>query len=245
MSLDGTGGHWYTADGRPCYEVKKARGGGMRPTTLRDARKLNLYPSVTTIMKVLAAPALTYWLQTQAVLATKTVRRHKGEDDKSYARRVIQKAEEEKVTAKADKGSEIHDALEHHFTYGTYVDEYRKETEAVNDELHRLGYWGMLYEAELSFASPYGYAGKVDLHCSSVVIDFKTKDFTSEDKKPKIYDAHLMQLAAYRKGLLLAESVPGIIVFVSRTEPGLAHAVKVSPEQLDRGMRLFNCLLKT
>ena len=35
--------HWYSRDGRPAYEVESAKG-MMRPTTLRDARKLGLVP---------------------------------------------------------------------------------------------------------------------------------------------------------------------------------------------------------
>ena len=43
--------HWYRGDnGQPQYTVK-AKDGSDRPTTLRDARKLNLVPSVTTVMK--------------------------------------------------------------------------------------------------------------------------------------------------------------------------------------------------
>ena len=50
-------GHWYQADGTPAYEIVGANG-KMRPTTLRDARKLNLYPSVTTIIRLMDAPGL-------------------------------------------------------------------------------------------------------------------------------------------------------------------------------------------
>ena len=43
MSIATESGHWYQADGTPAYEIKKP-GGGMRPATLRDARKLGLLP---------------------------------------------------------------------------------------------------------------------------------------------------------------------------------------------------------
>ncbi len=35
--------HWYDRDGKAVFEVPKAKGGGTRPTTIADARKLNLY----------------------------------------------------------------------------------------------------------------------------------------------------------------------------------------------------------
>ena len=53
-----TGGHWYTQDGKPMHWVDKADGKGTRNTTLRDARKLNLLPSVTNILKLLNNPEL-------------------------------------------------------------------------------------------------------------------------------------------------------------------------------------------
>jgi len=53
--------HWYRADdGKPQYTVP-AKDGSLRPTTLRDARKMNLLPSVTTVMKIAAKPAINVW----------------------------------------------------------------------------------------------------------------------------------------------------------------------------------------
>ena len=49
--------HWYGQDGSPQYTVT-AKDGQQRPTTLRDARKFNLVPSVTTVLKVAAKPGL-------------------------------------------------------------------------------------------------------------------------------------------------------------------------------------------
>jgi hypothetical protein len=53
--------HWYDKDGNAVFEVAKAKGGGMRATTIADARKLNLYPSVTTVLSVLSKPSLDDW----------------------------------------------------------------------------------------------------------------------------------------------------------------------------------------
>jgi len=52
--------------------------GEPRPTTLRDARKLGLLPSVTNILNVIAKPELTAWLQEQAVMAALTLPRNAG-----------------------------------------------------------------------------------------------------------------------------------------------------------------------
>ncbi len=58
--------HWYTRDGVPMYTVE-AKKGGQRNTTLRDARTMNLVPSVTTILNIAAKPALLAWMQQQVM----------------------------------------------------------------------------------------------------------------------------------------------------------------------------------
>ena len=50
-------GHWYDREGNPAYTVI-GKNGKPRGTTLRDARTLNLCPSVTTILGVAARPGL-------------------------------------------------------------------------------------------------------------------------------------------------------------------------------------------
>ena len=49
--------HWYTREGAPKYTVE-AKNGNLRNTTLADARKMNLVPSVTTIIGCAAKPGL-------------------------------------------------------------------------------------------------------------------------------------------------------------------------------------------
>jgi hypothetical protein len=64
--------HWYDRDGKPAYTVK-AKDGSDRPATLRDARKLNLVPSVTTIIRCAAAPGLELWKANQLMMAALTL----------------------------------------------------------------------------------------------------------------------------------------------------------------------------
>ena len=52
------GGHWYTVTGKACHTQPKTKGDGERSTTLRDARKLKLKPSVTTILGATVSPGL-------------------------------------------------------------------------------------------------------------------------------------------------------------------------------------------
>ena len=102
--------HWYTRDGAPMYTVEAAKG-GQRNTTLRDARKLNLVPSVTTILNVAAKPGLTQWLQKQVLLAALTLPRMSGEPEEDFIARIIDDSKEQGRAA-ADAGTEIHASIQ-------------------------------------------------------------------------------------------------------------------------------------
>src|SRR6185503_9066761 len=64
--------HFYTKTGEPMHFIERSDGQGTRPTTLRDAKKLGLLPSPTSILKVLRAPQLEAWKMEQAALAVLT-----------------------------------------------------------------------------------------------------------------------------------------------------------------------------
>ena len=61
-------GHWYDRSGNPAYTYINKKG-EEKPTTLREARKLNLVPSVTTIISCASAPQLVNWKIDQAILS--------------------------------------------------------------------------------------------------------------------------------------------------------------------------------
>ena len=62
-------GHWYDKDGNPAYtQPNKSKPGETRPTTLRDAKAQNLSPSVTTVLKIMAARGLEIWKQNPAII---------------------------------------------------------------------------------------------------------------------------------------------------------------------------------
>ena len=84
--------HWYDRDGKAVFEVPKAKGGGMRATTIADARKLGLYPSVTTVLGVLDKPQLTDWKLAQVSNWCHGNPPQDNEGVDSYARREIGRA---------------------------------------------------------------------------------------------------------------------------------------------------------
>lgn len=237
------GEHWYSRSGEPRYEVLAASG-LPRATTLSDARKHGYVPSVTTVLGVLAKPALETWKVKQGILAALTLTRLPNESDEAYLARVLSDSGEQAKKA-AEEGTRIHDACEHAMKGQPFPPAYVLHVAAVKDELARLFPDVRDWIAEASFASPLGYGGKVDLHSPStgIVVDYKGKDGDFSDGKKLAYDQHY-QLAAYQVGLELPRNVCANF-FVSRTHPGClaSHVWKVA--DMEHGWQVFEAALAT
>lgn len=224
--------HWYRPDGTPCHSVLKANGDGERATTLADARKLGLIPSVTTILGVMSKEALTTWKVNQAILAALKSPKQDTESEDYYCRRIAD-ASMEQVAEAADLGSEIHAALETYLTGGdkpsaellVYVQpvlDWFASTrirvvscEKTLVDLHN-GYAGT---ADVLFA--YGKTGRG-------VLDFKTRK-TTPGKKVEPYDGQAMQLAAYAAAEYGVDHIDDVLIaniYISTTEPGRVEVVK-------------------
>jgi hypothetical protein len=240
--------HWYQQSGAPQYTVK-AKDGSDRPTTLRDARKMNLVPSVSTIIKVAAKPGLEQWKLEQMLLAALTLPKAPDEPEKAYIARIVADSKETGKQA-AELGTRIHESIEK--WYGGQKEVEHKEI-ALRFEEFVFNHFGTHphqdWLTEHSFADPMGYGGKVDLYCkpdqyapTGIVLDAKSKDFGPDDKVDA-YDEHLMQLAAYRHGLAVPHARCAN-VFVSRTHPGLIKIVEWPESELTKGWEMFKCLLQ-
>ena len=225
-------GHWYDKDGNPQYTIIGANG-KERDTTLRDARKLNLVPSVTTIMRIAAAPGLDLWKQQQVLKAAVTVPRLDGEPEEDWFSRIMRVSKETSAEA-ADRGTGMHNVIEDYFNKkdGEFPD-YAKETYfAVIKE-----FGSQNWICEKSFAAD-GFGGKVDLHADDIVIDFKTKDLV--DDKTAAYDEQLMQLAAYRVGLGIPDALCAN-VFVDLQ--GNVKIIKHDESDIQKAWLMFSHLL--
>lgn len=235
------GEHWYKQDGSPCYEIT-GRNGLPRPTTLSDARKLALVPSVTTVLGVLAKPALETWKVRQGILAALTLAREPGEDDNAYLARVMTDSQQQAKDA-ANEGNRIHDACEHFFKGEWFPREYQPHVDAVQEELDRLFPGVTDWVSERAFCHPYGFGGKVDLHSPStgIVVDFKGKEGDFSDGKKLAYDQH-WQLAPYQVGLELPRNVCAN-VFVSRTHPGRVASHVWKEKDVEAGWNVFEAAL--
>ena len=203
----------------------KKKDGGMRATTLRDARKYGWVPSVTTVMDIVGKPGLEVWKVNKAIESAMTVQRLVGETYEEHAKRILAHSKQESEQA-AKRGVRIHNELElffrkgciHSANMGTYENDIKSICDATKAVLDvNCGEQGWIPEHSFCHKE-LGYGGKVDLYSSQWVIDFKTKD-SIEDKKQLAYDAMAHQLVGYARGLngkdrRLAN------VFISADNPG-------------------------
>jgi hypothetical protein len=229
-------GHWYTRDGVPQYTVE-SKEGKERPTTLRDARRMDLVPSVTTILNVAAKPGLIAWMQRQILMAALTLPRMEDESEEVFLERILHDSKEQGKRA-ADAGTDIHAQIQ-----SFYEDKPTPSSDTVmaTDRILYQTFGDQKWVCERSFAHDLGFGGKVDLIGDDVVVDIKTKDFT-DPNSVEPYDEHLMQLAAYRVGLGMHKARCAN-VFVSRTVPGLVTAHEWTETDLKRGWTMFAALL--
>jgi hypothetical protein len=235
--------HWYSRAGEPAYQQITQKG-GLRATDLRDARKLGLVPSVTTVLGVVAKPQLEKWKRNQSVMAALTLPRQEGESEESLLRRIDTDSDAQ-AKAAAEEGNRIHDAIEQYFKEGyPATGPYIAHVRATRAELTRLFPDVSDWVSEKSFAAAEGYGGKVDLHSPStgIVVDFKGKDGDFTDGKKLAYDQH-WQLAAYQRGLILPANVCANL-FVSRTHPGKVASHVWSVADIAEGWEVFDAALR-
>jgi len=202
--------------------VPRAKGDGTRPATLGDAKKLSLFPGVTSVLdRVLRKPALEKWLIQQAVLAVTTAPDVQGEALDAKIVRVLETEGQQKEESKLamDRGTEIHAALENAIA-GREVE--LSMLSWIKPALAEVRGLGELVATEKIVVGP-GFAGKVDLLMRTptglLVLDYKT---TKKLPDKGAWPEHRLQLAAYGGALTRqGEHVTGVgNVYISTVEPG-------------------------
>lgn len=245
---DSSSAHWYTRDGKPAYDQRKKDGSGMRKTTLADARKLNLLPSVTTILGILDKPALTAWKIEQAVLAVVTSPRKEGEADDAFIQRVLhdEEVQHEERDAARDKGIAIHNAIEALF---------RSEVIApaispwVVPAFETVKKYGFCLDTELVIVGE-GYAGMTDValdsHDCFWLLDFKGTKSIPDPIKGGAWPEHRLQLAAYAAGFAAGKAKPvrTANVYISSVTPGQFVVCEHDPHWQDTFQNGFLPLVK-
>ena len=189
--------HWYTGEGVP----RHTRDNG-KPTTLKDARVEGLFPSVTSVLNVLAKPALESWKIEQGILSALRLDREDEETTESFAKRIV---EDMKVSTSSAAifGTKVHNVLEQYNLDRTEP----KEDNEVYAWFKEYQPWfdkniTKVHQAETVLVNhQHGYAGTVDLVADhnlwgKCVIDFKTQGVK---KRARFYDTWVYQLAAYQQ----------------------------------------------
>ena len=247
------GSHYYYPDGRPCYSVpNKSQTGQERKTTLSDARKLGLLPSVTTIQRMLDKPALNDWRCEMAVIAALTLPRNEGEDVDAFAKRIAKDADTIRDAA-ADTGKLIHKAIEIYCTNLIEGGGEMPDPEAITwPFMVHFNVWFrenilrvISAEEVVVKTGNNGYAGTRDLlaihktHGLSV-IDFKTQKF--KGGKPKFYDEWVVQIGAYD----VAETRPAealVSLAINSSEPMPVVEKLWSEEERAEASRIWGAMV--
>lgn len=222
------------------HSVPSAKG-DLRPTTLRDARKLGLVPSVTNILGVIAKPELTAWLQEQAVMAALTLPRIAGESEDAFAKRVVADSQTMRDNA-ADFGTAFHRGAER-VAESLEVD----PAHPAAEWLLNYRYWfqervaGVRWTEKVLVNRALGYAGTADLLVDHLVhgpvlVDFKTTKIR-RGEKAKPYKSWCYQLAAYRRAL--GQPVRCLNLIINSLEPSEPVEHLWSEDELVQGWAAF------
>jgi len=231
-------GHWYTQEGEPMYTLIGANG-KERNTTLRDAKSLGLVPSVTTILGMVAKPALENWKLTQAITSAINLDKKDNESIDSYIYRCKSDAKNIGITA-AKEGTKIHGQIETGFLGGKKTKPYKIIKKWLDENFPEHNDW----IAEDSFCASQGYGGKIDLYSNNVFIDFKTKDnLEGKDPAKLVYDEHGMQLSAYGQGMGI-DYPTRVSIFIDRKDTSIILFHIWDLESHNKHIEMFNSILK-
>lgn len=224
-------GHWYWPDGKPAHRLPRSDGDGDRATTITDAKRMGLYPSVTSILGVLAKPGLERWKLEQLSLACLRHPKQAEESEAFWCSRV-RNAAFEQVEQAADLGTTIHAALEAAMNGEPYDPELQRYVQPVMQWKASTGI--EIVDREVRMVNKAeGFAGTADVlfrygQNGIGILDYKTRK-TAPKEPVAAYDNQAMQLAAYAATYWGAENIERILaanIFISTTEPGRMEVVK-------------------
>lgn len=191
-------GHWYTAEGQSAHVVI-GKNGNERNTTVTDARKMGLYPSVTSILGIMDKPQLTNWKIEQAIMSSLTLPKEENETLEEYARRIVKDSRESTKKA-AEHGSRMHECMEN-----ILLKRAVSTDEALAPYIKTFTEWAeknveKTYWCEKALVGA-GYAGRCDAYVKlrgigDAIIDLKNRKVNP--KYDPFYDTDCAQLWAYR-----------------------------------------------
>lgn len=221
----GGNAHWYQADAAPAHDAD-----------LRRARKENLYPSVTTVLKVWPKYMLEAYKIERAINSALTLKRKKGEAQEDFRKRIIEDSKSE-AGAAANTGKALHQMINIRLTTGKWP-----EGEAWapwKPWMDSYEAWiaaniiGVTVSEEAFVSHVLGFGGTIDLIADTkqwghALLDMKNQAVTTKGK-PAFYPEFLMQMVAYQE---MAPSMPEALVtlVLNREAPDLPY-IKVYPPE--------------
>lgn len=263
MSLES--GHWYTLDGQAAHtQATKTKGAKSptRSTTISDAKRLGLLPSVSAYTRMLSAPHLERYKMLEVAKACYACPAAGGESYDDYARHILEKSSKDGSGA-ADVGTKVHAALDLYVTSGEGSPDIQCQDGSVVPAeafvlpaIAKIKALGLrITSTESILVNPaYGYAGTTDMVFTHKnlcgILDFKTKR-TKQDEPVISGDTHAMQIAAYHAAYWGADdgepiglNAVGYNVYISTTEIGRVDVVEYSRDELLEGWQAFKSCLQ-
>ena len=224
--------HWYDAEGVPHHEAG-----------LREARKLNLLPSPTTIIKVMNNPALAMWMQNNLLLAALTVpdEEKDGVELEALAKRVVEDSRQQGSEA-AIRGTAVHIGVEA-ILRGNSWDRDDEQLVAFS-EWAQANVLDVTFTEEVVVNKKVGYAGCCDAllehqEHGKVVADWKTQGCKTNAKgayKPAFYKNWSLQGAAYRE--CIDRRLPFLSVVINKNGPEIFER-RWDDEEIDKAFNAF------
>ena len=258
--------HYYTREGNAQHTqpTKPGAKNPFRDTTIADARKLGLLPSVSGITDIVSKPALASYIGRGIANACFDRPPHPGEERSGYIKAMIEAGASEGKQA-AQVGTDIHACIEKLLT-GEEVDTSLPITlasgitlsigEMVFPAISKMKAMGLeIQHSEKVLVNRYlGYAGTTDVIFKAAdsygVLDFKSRK-TKAGEAVEPYDTQPAQIAAYIAAhwQTSAEVVPfgskvrGINLYISTPEPGRVEVVEYDSERLIKEWEAFKNMM--
>lgn len=257
--------HWYHRSGEACHQVPYAdpkRQGEMKNTTVTEARKMGLLPSVTNIISLLGKPQLTAWQIEQAVLAAWDLRLDPSADIgySDWGKKVVE-GSKTIVKDAAQFGTRLMDAIEQFTMEGD-----RSDDPQLQPFLKEFIYWFEQNVEEVIWSEKTlvgdGYAGRQDAKWrikdhGVLTLDVKTRKPEKQgSKRIRVYDEDKLQLCAYYEAdhrifhedeANYPEPLPtGIAsLLINSQEPCVPQLVVYKDEERERYWKAFQGLRDT
>jgi hypothetical protein len=236
-------GHWYTEEGESAHVII-GKTGKERNTTVADARKLGLLPSVTSVLGIMEKPQLTAWKIEQAIMASLTLPKEDGETLEEYAKRVV-KDSKESTSRAAEHGTRMHEQAEN-ILMGRAV----SKDEDLQPYIKTFSKWAeenveKTYWCEKALVGA-GYAGRCDAYVrlkgvGDAIIDLKNRKVNP--RYSPFYDTDCAQIYAYISACENPKAAGVSVVLASNNPETILTRVWDDKELYEAGIG-FMALLK-